>query len=68
MGYFFDIHPDNICRLRIKMEVLVEKAADSSLSQLIRLRIFPDVKRVSAVKELLMVWPEFAEMVTDTTE
>ncbi|GAN34226.1 MAG: hypothetical protein DYG83_15085 [Candidatus Brocadia sp. AMX2] len=68
MGYLFGIHPSNACRLRIKMEPLVEKAADPSLSQSIRRRIPPGVKKVSTLEELLVVCPEFAEVVTDATE
>ncbi len=68
MGYLFAIHPSNACRLRIKMEPLVEKAADPSLSQSIRRRISPDVKKVSTLEELLVVCPDFAEVVTDATE
>src|SRR3972149_6513511 len=62
------IHPSNACRLRIKMEPLVEKAADSSLRQSIRHRISPDGKKVSTLEELLVVCPDFAEVVTDATE
>jgi len=68
MGYLFGIHPSNACRLRIKMEPLVEKAADPSLSQSIRRRVSPDVKKVSTLEELLVVCPDFAEVVTDATE
>src|SRR3972149_4697083 len=68
MGYLFGIHPSNACRLRIKMEPLVEKAADSSLRQSIRHRISPDGKKVSTLEELLVVCPDFAEVVTDATE
>lgn len=68
MGYLFGIHPSNACRLRIKMEPLVEKAADPSLRQSIRHRISPDGKKVSTLEELLVVCPGFAEVVTDATE
>ena len=57
MGYLFGIHPSNACRLRMKMEPLVEKAADPSLSQSIRRRISPGAKKVSALEELLVVCP-----------
>ncbi|MBF8278561.1 MAG: hypothetical protein HW390_3634 [Candidatus Brocadiaceae bacterium] len=50
------------------MEPLVEKAADPSLSQSIRRRISPDVKKVSTLEDLLVVCPDFAEVVTDATE
>lgn len=50
------------------MEPLVEKAADPSLSQSIRHRISPDVKKVSTLDELLVVCPDFAEAITDATE
>jgi len=68
MGCLFDIHPSNACRLRMKMEPLVEKAADPSLSQSIRRRISPGVKKVSTLEELLVVCPDFAEVITDATE
>ncbi len=50
------------------MEPLIEKAADSSLSQSIRHRISQGVKKVSTFEELLIVCPEFAEVVTDAKE
>lgn len=68
MGYIFGLHPSNACRMRIKMEPLVEKAADPSLSQSIKRRVSPEAKKVSTWEELLIVCPEFAEAITDATE
>ena len=44
MGYIFGLHPSNACRMRIKMEPLVEKVADPSLSQAIKQRVSPRSK------------------------
>src|SRR3990167_4067185 len=68
MGYIFCLHPSNACRMRIKMEPLVEKAADPSLSQAIKQRVSQEAKKVSTWEDLLIVCPEFAEAITDATE
>ena len=62
MGWLFSLDKSNICRLRGKLQPLLEKAADPSL------RIPPGAKKISTWEELLKVCPDFADVVTDATE
>lgn len=68
LGWIFGLDASNVCRLRAKLEPLLEKAADSSLRIPLRRRIPPGAKKISTWEELLKVCPDFADVVTDATE
>lgn len=51
--------------MREKMEPLLEKGADSSLS---KRKIPSGTKKISSFEELLEICPEFAEVITDAIE
>lgn len=68
MGWIVGLDQSNVCRLRHRLEPLLEKAADPSLGIPLRLRIPPGAKKISTWEELLKVCPDFADVVTDATE
>lgn len=68
MGWILGLDKSNFCRLRGKLQPLLEKAADPSLKIPLRLRIPPGAKKISTWEELLKVCPDFADVVTDATE
>lgn len=68
LGWLFGLDASNICRLRAKMEPLVDKAADPSLGLPLTRRMPPGTKKISTWDELLRVCPDFAEVITDATE
>jgi len=68
LGWVFGLDGSNLCRLRAKMEPVLEKAADPSLAIPLRLKIPKGAKKISTPEELLRVCPDFAEILTDATE
>ena len=68
LGWMFGLDQSNMCRLRHKLEPLLEKAADPSLRIPLRLKVPPGAKKISTWEELLKVCPDFADVVTDATE
>lgn len=63
LGYIFDLHASNACRMRTKIEPLVEKLIEPSLRQSINHGIPPEIKKISTWEELIMVCPDFAEFI-----
>lgn len=68
MGWIFGLDASNICRLRNKIEPLIEKVADAKLSLSIKERIKAKGRKIKTLEELLEVCPELAEVITDATE
>jgi hypothetical protein len=68
MGWIVGLDASNVCRLRGKLQPLLEKAADPSLGIPLRLKIPKGAKKISTWEELLKVCPDFADVVTDATE
>ncbi len=63
MGHIFGLHPSNVCRMKARIEPLLEDAADNSLK---KFKLFPQIKKISTWRELLDVCPEIAEVVINT--
>lgn len=68
LGYIFGLHPSNACRMRTKMEPLLEKIADPSLFQSLKYGISSGMKKISTREELLKVCPDFAEVTVNAVE
>lgn len=68
MGWICGLDKSNVCRLRGKLQPLLEKAADPFLGIPLKRRIPPGAKKISTWEELLKVCPDFADVVTDATE
>jgi len=68
MGWIVSLDKSNVCRLRNKLQPLLEEAADPSLGIPLKARIPPGAKKISTWEELLKVCPDFADVMTDATE
>lgn len=68
LGWLFGLDASNVCRLRAKLEPLVEHAADPALGLPLHRRMPPGTKKIAPWEELLEVCPDFAEVMTDATE
>lgn len=64
----FGLNASNVCRLKKRLEPLVEKAVDPSLQKSIHQGIFPESKKISTFEELLLVCPEFARFIINASE
>ncbi|MCF6159272.1 MAG: transposase family protein [wastewater metagenome] len=65
MGYIFGLHASNVCRMRIKLEPIMEKVMDSSLQQAIKSGISLNKKKISKWEDLHAICPDFAEIIAD---
>ena len=68
LGYLVGLDASNICRLKPRLEPLIEQAADPSLGLSLRRRLPPGVKRIGTWEELVERCPDFADVVTDATK
>ena len=68
LGWIVGLDQANVCRLRGRLQPVLEKAADPSLGIPFKRRIPPGAKKISTWEELLKVCPDFADVVTDATE
>jgi len=67
-GDIFGLNASNVCRLKNKLEPLVEKAADPSLQKSIHQGVSPESKKISTFEDLLLVCPDFAKFIIAAAE
>ncbi|MGQ3686376.1 MAG: helix-turn-helix domain-containing protein [Candidatus Loosdrechtia sp.] len=68
LGDIFGLHPSNACRMRTKIEPLLEKIADPFLFQTSKSGTSSGKKKISTREGILKVCPELAEFVVNPAE
>lgn len=66
LGWLFNLHPSNICRLIKKLIPLLEVAADPTLT--FALKLVKQKRKRLGFEEFVRLYPDLVELVIDSTE